>query len=484
MPSPERLALERRARARLELDRRQAAIPLIDRVPWLPGQAAFYASAAKRKLFRSGQQSSGKTWAGARELIRRMEGAHPFRPAPIKAWVICGGGEQAQVVQEKVWELVPKHLLADGCAYDTRKGAFLGKYPKMIFRNGSIAEFKSGQSDTINLASGTLDLVWIDEPPESQRVYSELLKRLLKRNGDMLLTMTPVNNPVEWIREECEAGRIEDIHYELTAENMIPVGRNEPIRLTDGTVCDQAWIDHLIHETPPSEVPVVIHGGWEFRAEAAYFGGAWDPTTMVHEHLPVGDCNLHLGVDFGTRPGKQIALLVAVQTGAEGPRVYVLDEYVDALGIATPAMDARGILDMLARNEQTWGDLHCAYGDRAHLAGQQDQKSTKDLAFAIVREMARGGQKMIALNPQLRTAKHGAGRGAGSVDLGGRWLRVAMIEGRFAVHPRCMRLVEALPKYTGADDDAKDPVDAVRYGLDPLIFAGIPRGPIRQMRVG
>lgn len=480
----DRARLELQARARIELDRRAASVPLIDRVPWLPGQAALYACRDKRKLLRAGNQAHGKTWAGARELIRRMQGVDGFRAPPIKAWVICGGGEQSQVVQEKVWELVPRELLAEGCAFDARKGAFLGKYPKLIFKNGSIAEFKSGQSDTINLAAGTLDLVWIDEPPESHRVYAELIKRLLKRNGDMILTMTPVNNPVEWIREECEAGRITDLHYELTVENLVPVGRVEPLRLMDGTVCDQGWIDRIIAETPPAEVPVTVHGGWEFRAGCAYFDGAWDPSTMVHDRLPVGEFNAHLGVDFGTQPGKQCAYLIAVQPSADGPSVYVLDEYVDTTGAATVRHDARGILDMLQRSRLVWRDLHCAYGDRVHMPGRDEQKSTKDLSLAILREMAQHAAQAGALNPQFRTAKHGASRGAGSVDVGGRWLRVAMLEGRFSVHPRCVRLVAALPRYTAADDDFKDPIDAVRYGMDPVIFAGVPRGPIVNVRIG
>ena len=45
-----------------------------------------------------------------------------------------------------------------------------------------------------------------------------------------------------------------------------------------------------------------------------------------------------------------------------------------------------------------------------------------------------------------------------------------MHQGRFGVHPRCKRLVEAIPRYSMRDDDAKDPVDALRYALDPWIF--------------
>jgi hypothetical protein len=43
-------------------------------------------------------------------------------------------------------------------------------------------------------------------------------------------------------------------------------------------------------------------------------------------------------------------------------------------------------------------------------------------------------------------------------------------DGGFVVHPRCERLIAALERYTMADDDYKDPIDALRYSLDKWIF--------------
>lgn len=483
--SLERADLERLVTVARELNRRKNENPL-ERVKWLPGQHAFLSSTAKRKMFRAGQQAQGKTWAGAAELIFRMSGDHPFRDdlrgAPIRAWVICGGGEQSQVVQSKVWDLVPRGLLAPGCAYDQRKGAFLGKYPKLIFRNGSVAEFKSGQSDAINLASGTIDYVWIDEPPESERVYSELLKRLLKRNGDMALTLTPVNRPVEWLRDECEAGRIQDLHFDLTPVNLIPVGETEPLVLTDGTVCDQAWIDKIIAETPPAEVPVVVRGGWEFSREGGYFSGAWDAAKGVTANGPTGDVEMLIGVDHGDRPGKQCIYLIAVdERHVSGhPYVYVVDEYVAMTGHETPEDDARATLAMVRRNGLEWHELKSALGDRVHAPGRGQQKSNRDLQAQIAKLLS---TPRDLLRPQIRTAKRGEGRGAGSVGVRSRWLFHQMVRGCFAVHPRCTALIEALPKYTGADDEWKDKLDAVLYGCDSYTFNTWRRGTVTPIRV-
>jgi hypothetical protein len=148
-------------------------------------------------------------------------------------------------------------------------------------------------------------------------------------------------------------------------------------------------------------------------------------------------------------------------------------------------MDARGVLDMLARHGLRWSDLSEAWGDRVHLPGGARQKSNKDLFIQIAKLL---GKPSDTVRPQLRTVKRGAGRGAGSVSVGSRWLYNAMATpGRFGVHPRCslpqsnedaaVGVIEALDRYTMADDKFKDPVDAIRYGLDSYIFGTWRRGP-------
>jgi hypothetical protein len=124
---------------------------------------------------------------------------------------------------------------------------------------------------------------------------------------------------------------------------------------------------------------------------------------------------------------------------------------------------------MLARSGLTWGSLDEAWGDRSYQRGKADKKSNRDLQAAIALQLK---LPAVAIKPQIRTVKRGAGHGSGSVYTGVRWLHHAMLRpGHFFVHERCKRVREALLKWEGADDIYKDRIDAIRYALDSAIFS-------------
>lgn len=458
----------------LEIARRRAARPL-DYMEWLPGQLAFLQEESKRKLFRSGNQAQGKTTAGAAEALYRAMGHHPFKvvhPAPTFQWAICSTEQQSGIVQRKVWELAPKDLVSPRSRFDPDKGAFLGKYPALRLTNGSWIGFKTGGGDTTNLASEKLHHAWFDEPPESERVYNEVQKRLLRTNGDLSMTFTPVNRPVAYLKKLAEKKRIRDLHFDLRPEHLV-FGDGRVMRLEDNTPMDKAWIEQLIAETSDMEVPVVIHGEWEFRLEGAYFTKAWNPARMVTTSPPSGDYSELLGIDFGDGPGKQVVLyILAMEREGGHPHIHVEDEYVGTTGLETNEDDARSTLRMLKRRETKWESLKAASADRAHKAGTADQKSANDLARAIAHELELEDYR--DLRPAIRVAKRGEGRGSGSVRRRWRHLHAQMARGNFTVHPRCKRLIEALPKaHPLRDDEYKDPIDALAYGVDEYVFLDV-----------
>lgn len=486
MAIPRREALLQELELERELARRRELRPL-DHMSWLPLQVAYFMDMSKRKDARAGNQGHGKTTAGCADVHWRASGRHPFRlvpPPPVHQWVLSPTERASGIAQRKMWELTDLSELApESPVFDPRKGAFSGKYPKMMFKNGSTVEFRWGGGDLMNLASGTVHHVWIDEPPESERVYNELQKRLLRTNGDLSMTLTPVNRPVEWLRDRVAAGRIRDIHYSMRPEHLVFAAgprAGQRICLEDGTPCDQEWIDGLIAETSDIEVPVTVHGEWEFRLGGAYFDRAWDESKLVYDAAIEDTDHLVLGIDHGDRPGKQVAVLMAVDDRGELPSVHVVDHYRDEVGLASPLEDARGILDMLTRHRIPWSRLKFAGGDRVHLPGSARQKSNRDLAAQLRKLLG-----VRQLSPEIRTVKRGEGRGQGSLRVGMRWLFHAMVAGRFSVAPRCEHLIQAGPKVQLLDDDDgyKDLFDAIRYGLDSWIFAYAGSGQAPKLRL-
>lgn len=467
---------------------RNARAPLKRRL-WLPGQMALLASTAKRKVYRAPNQAMGKTEAGAAETWFRLSKTHPFRPElnrprRVRGVVLSPTWEQSQVAQERLWRLCDRDLLAPGCVYDEKKGAFLGKYPKMRLKDGSQVVFKSGRGDTLSLAGLTVDFGWVDEPPPTMRVYGELQKRVLKTNGDIYMTFTPVNAPVEWLQKRCEEGAIEDLHFRMTPENLTPVGARRPLRLLDGTLMDQAFIDATIRDTLPHEVPVVCHGEWAMLENDATFSRSFRPSGTyghVTETLPRVEVDLYLGMDFGIHRHTCVGLLIAVERNPadpDNPRVWVVDEYVND-GDTTEDDDALAVLLMLERHGFTWRQLTAAYGDRAHQghakSGAPARKSVERMNAALARSPRaahhgiRGGPTPSMKVAKRKSAANLPGAPAFGCTLLHRWM---LRDDHFHIHPRCERLILSLGRFRlrGGDAAWAHAVDALRYGLRDHLY--------------
>jgi hypothetical protein len=454
---------------------------------WLPNQHSFLTSSARVCLIRQGNQWGGKTTAALYEVLCHLRGEHPFKevPAgPVEWWVMCAETTQSIAIQRKLWDLLNPDEVADGCEFDDVRG-FRGRSPVLQLKNGSICRFKTTGQRTITLAGATLDGVLFDEPPTSLRLYTEVSKRVMNRGGRVLLAMTPINaGPMDWLMDLVEQGAIEDHHARLTADALIPVGADEPIRLADGTLCNAAWVERVIAETPEYERDVVCHGEWEFRAVDRVFTAFTEG--MVTDALPAAGYELRIGIDYGSKVGKQYAVLMAVVPGLTD-EIWVIDETPQSEH-STIDDDAREVLAMLERNGLGWTDLAEARGDRQYERGAT-YKGNRELHTAIARRLNMAAR---ALHPRISTAKRIKDTGRRSVDSGIRYLHRAMVSGRYHVHPCCVRHIEALQKWDGrqhqsrhtgaglfTDSYDKDPIDAVRYGLESRIFArGSERAPI------
>ena len=445
-------------------------------IQWTPPQLALLQGTGRRVLLRTGNQM-GKTWAGLAEVDFRCRGDHPFKaipPPPVEIWVITTSWSQSLAIQGKLWTLLTKSAIVEETVFDEVRGFRGGVTPVVQYRNGSIIRVKTSGQGGLKLAGATLDHVLCDEPLPSPRIYSELDRRLTRSGGSLHVCMTPVNAPVDWLRNLVEEEKLEDLHYVLSPENLIPAGSTRPLRTKAGVPMDEDWIEEQRASVLSWEAPVVLDGDWEFKAvdrvfESFRLDRHVVPSLVSSDVGPAGPVRLAIGIDYGDERLRTAAVLVAIDDKSENPRVWILDEYVPERA-STLDMDARSILTMLAANDLKWADLDFAYGDKRYTdaSGKLTRKSNAKLLDAL--EKAAGTGR--GLRPKVLSAKRGPGRGRGSVWTGVRWLNDAQIRpGHFFMDARCSWGQECLLNWDGTERSKfKDWIDALRYALTPWIL--------------
>lgn len=453
-----------------------------------PPQIALWSNRSKRRLLRTGNQVGGKTTAALVEALWWATHTHPYRqtPArPVQVWFVCVSWTQSLNIQHKLWKLCPKAALTPDTLrrYSPERG-FGANAPVVTFLDGSQIWVKTGKQDALDQAGGTVDLVCYDEPPKRQRNFSELERRLTRTGGDLVLTMTPVNARIDWIRELAEGGGITDLHFRCTPE-MMRLSNGTVLRTDAGEVMDADWIAGERKKVMSWEEPVVIDGEWEMRAAGQLFEGWNHEAHIVRDVYGAPNIGfkgrpvrLVLGLDWGDESLRTAGILCAVQRGDEKKgtptRIWVIDEYVPKSG-TTLSMDADGVLAMLARHGLRWSMLASVHGDKKYTdaKGRVTKKSNARFEAAVSLRLGTAGRT----SPRVESAKKGARRGAGALWSSVRWIHERMLTpGGFMVDARCAGLIEAIDTWDGTDKHiAKDRIDGLRYALVEE-WAGSARG--------
>ena len=408
-----------------------------------PPHKAFMESAARFRLLRAPSQS-GKTMAAAYETVCRCLGVHPYcevPPPPIEGRVVCHSFRQSVVVQTKVYEMIPDGLLARDCSFHPVRGF---KHNTITFRNGSRIVFVTSEQARLALASATLDMVWIDEPP-TEETYSESVSRLVQTGGCLYMTLTPIGRPVDWLRDVVDDGVISETHYSLSTESC--------------PWMSQEQVDEAIAVCLPSQRPQVIYGDWDGVTPDRYFAAFDD--AMVSEDLPDRELRIGLGIDHGEDVGREVALLCAFTDDPKNPRVWFLDEYVSQ-GKTGIEADALGILTMLDR-----AGLRPEAVDEAR--GDTNSAGKSSAGYAINSLLTEAIARLSGLpehSPPFRIRP--ARKGPGSVVYTSRLLHACMVKGDLIINPRCESLVDSFRHWRGpggdrANRDLSHALDAARY---------------------
>ena len=436
-----------------------------------PPQEQWLRSNARIKMFRGGNQI-GKSAVGIVELLSRLKGKHPYltvKPPPIEAWAVFHSWEQSKILQAKLYDMVCKADLHPDVEFVKGRGFRGTGAPCVRFKNGSILRIKTTQQarggQTLSLASGTVDYVWIDEPPPPN-VIGELFGRVVRTRGTIGITLTPVGVPCDYLQSMVESGQITEVVAPLTVENVTPKGCR-PLMTQDEI--DQVALNYL-----PIDRAARMTGAWiQGIPEGRVFDQFKEELiSNVPPNTNSADFRFALGVDHGSDAGSQVCVLVAIDVaprdkGKLNPFVYVLDEYV--AGAAPAEVPARAILAMLKRNNLEMAHIHYFTGDRSHGGNRYGGRmSNQQLTAAFAHIM---GYPVGRLPFRIRTAF----KPKFSVFYTCSVLHSIMAKSRFQVFPRCKNLIRSIQQWamkkTGGlkDDENKHAVDALRYACMPIL---------------
>lgn len=426
-------------------------------------QRAYASSTARRLLWRGGN-SIGKSWIHAWDDIHFTRGTHPFRPCPKgPRSVLIAGYSFAQMdpLLQKLWALLPKDEIDPRLYYQPGNGILGFKVPCIPFVAGPgrgsviyLATYEQGPERIMGWQGHRLSL---DEPPP-QDVYAEAIPRLNFFAGELRVTFTPTTSspPLDYIREEVAEGRITELQTDYEEANCTILGG--PVAWAWKT---QAEIDADVAGYLPDDREMRRSGAWT----PAIKGRALE---LIGEHCWIDgpipkwkEFRIGVGIDHGTRPGRQSASLVT----EAGGDYYILDEYRPQKAASTEE-DARGILAMLARWRIPYTRVNLWIGDRATSASYWGEaKSNQDLLEALAAELRITAKEARRTGLKIQTAR----KPRGSVRRGVAKLNSLAREGRLKVHSRAAGFRAAALAWKGDDaSELKDSVDSARYALMAL----------------
>lgn len=206
MNSKQLSALSPTARSKVlaEVRQRIARNKLADYSPY-PKQREFHAMDRRERLFMAGNQL-GKTLGGAAEFAMHLTGRYPADwpghkfPGPISAWA---AGVTGEVVRDSIQNLLLGPVGHHGTGFipaDTiiKTTSALGTSDlvgtitvKHVSGGTSTVGLKSYNQGRTKFQASTLDLVWLDEEPDLD-IYTEALTRTNATGGLLMLTFTPL----------------------------------------------------------------------------------------------------------------------------------------------------------------------------------------------------------------------------------------------------------------------------------------------------
>lgn len=425
-----------------------------------PFQAEFHESQSRKRALLAGNRM-GKSWAGAAEAWCFLLDRHPFRPTieGKLGWVlvqdhVAGWASISRCLQG----LAPEGALHSDCKYIEGVGYVYHQRKALVASNGRLLECKSNKQELLSLEGARVAWGWADEPPK-QPHFNALRSRLTYDMGPLLLTLTPINRPTEWLRaildgdEEAGTPPLEDDWHVQHVELSV---RNAPHR-------SPSSIEAQIAETDEWERPQRIYAKWEGLAQGRRLS-RFSPRLLIDDEtvagLPINKGDLvRVGIDHGQGVGKQVVSIVA----RIGGRFYLLWQWAATEAGVGAKETAQAVLDGLASWDWTIHHVDRIFGD-INTAGLGVRGA---IQFNQLVEYELAQLLGVSQCPKRVESPH---KGGGSVRAGESAINALMGEERWLVHEECLPFIRSARYYTGTEEDLKDPLDSARYAVLDLLL--------------
>ena len=161
-------------------------------------QELFHKSQKKIRLVVWANQV-GKTQMGSAESQKLSLGIHPHRRLRKNNKTRIVGSDLQKGIGEVIWpkyeSLMPRWELSS-----EPKRNSTGQVTKVHYKIGSSVEFLSYEQDPKLFEGWVGDFVWFDEPPP-QRIFTACFRGLMRYNGIMVITATPLMGSA-WMYDE------------------------------------------------------------------------------------------------------------------------------------------------------------------------------------------------------------------------------------------------------------------------------------------
>lgn len=424
-------------------------------------------------------------WGGVRtgkstildvDCAHYLRGTHPrqYHRAPIS--IGYAGRSWMQMVDRcrSLWSYMDPRWFRP--RIDLSEGAVKGQRSTILTAvsgpgAGSQIRLCTFEMGSLAIQGWTIHRWLLDEPPK-QAFYTECRSRILTTGGALRMGFCPTlahvgqtGHDLDWVWSMVDSGAIGLVHAPLSVENVTPAtGR---IRVP---LISRRDLAAFSSEIPARDRAMRLGMSRYPESEGSYFG-SWSRDLIRERQLPAG-WYLGIGIDHGSKPGRQRVTLIAVSGRGQDAQVHVLRHYMSE-GRGDDNTTARAILDMLASTGHSLDDVDFWVGDRAHAgdrAGGKASNARLQRAIAQAIGINLEGKEWRKKLPKPLFRMWVPYKYEGSVWDGMEILHQLQVRRTITIDPSCTPLIEDIENWRGSySDPHKDGLDSLRYIVVPMI---------------